>query len=53
LFSWFKKAPAQTDPSKVRLQASLGSLETSLNQLGIYDLDQILSDPLSTAKKSI
>jgi hypothetical protein len=53
LFSWFKKAPAQTDPSKARLQESLGSLEASLNQLGIYDLDRVLSQPLSTAKKSV
>jgi hypothetical protein len=53
LFSWFKKAPAQTDPSKARLQESLGSLEASLNQLGIYDLDRILSQPLSKAKKSV
>ena len=53
LFSWFKKAPAQADPSKARLQESLQSLETSLNELGIYDLDQILSEPLSSAKKSV
>jgi hypothetical protein len=52
-FSWFKKAPAQTDPSKARLQESLRSLETSLNELGIYDLNQILSGPLSSAKKSV
>jgi hypothetical protein len=53
LFSWFKKAPAQADPSKARLQESLRSLETSLNELGIYDLNQILSEPLSSAKKSV
>jgi hypothetical protein len=53
LFSWFKKAPAQADPSKARLQESLRSLETSLNELGIYDLNQILSEPLNSAKKSV